>query len=67
MHATRTFADAVPPHYGPSTGDLTALRAYIDLLYDKGEGRGHSSGFWRPLGAGGGLLEPKFEANPSRS
>ena len=25
MHATRTFADAVPPHYGPSTGDRAAL------------------------------------------
>ena len=48
-------------------GTRAALRAYSDLAWDKGEGRGHSSGSGRPLGAAEGLSKPKFDANPSQS
>ncbi|EJK63485.1 hypothetical protein THAOC_15852 [Thalassiosira oceanica] len=63
----RAFVDAIPPRYGPSNGDRAALRAQSDLAWDKGEGRGHSSGSRRPLGAAEGLSKPKFDSDPSES
>ena len=62
-----TFLNAIAPHSGPFAGDRAALRAHPDLVWDKGEGRGHSSGFRRPLGASERLWKPKFDANPSQS